>query len=135
MFKITNNGVGSIVLNKLNIVLSSKGSQGDSAIIDDASRTDREIIGLERVGVVSISKIKASDVKKKIAEVVEKPKAVKKTKSPKAGSGPDGKGNKATFVKDGKVKTGKMVQSIEQGGSLQDPVYPNEDESPDPAFV
>ena len=121
MFKITNQSEGRIVLNSLNLVLSSNGVEGDSTIVEDDLRSNRDITSLERAGILTVEKPKAKDLKKtqkKEKIVVKKEKPKKRYKS----GGPDGDRNRATFVSEGKVKKGRMVQSIEQNGDLQDPL-------------
>ncbi len=122
MFKITNQSEGRIVLNSLNVVLSSNGVSGDSSIIPDEKRSDREVLSLEMAGVIVVEKQTAKSLKK-TQNVVEEPvKEPKKTKKRYKSGGPDGDRNKATFISEGKVNTGKMVQSIEQDGDLPDPL-------------
>lgn len=122
MLKVTNISKGRIVLNSLNVILSSSGVLGDSTFINEDKRTDRDIISLERAGLILIESAKPKDFKKVVQkQAVEKPIKKPKVKYAKGG-GPDGSRNKATYVSEGKVKSGRMVQSIEQDGDLPNPL-------------
>lgn len=120
MLKVTNGSEGRIVLNSLNLILSSNGVLGDSAIIDDDKGSDRDLLSLERAGLLTIEKYthKKENPQKSKEIVVKDKKPKKRYKS----GGPDGDRNRATFVSEGKVKKGRMVQSIEQDGDLPDPL-------------
>jgi hypothetical protein len=122
MFKVSNQSVGRVVINSLNIILSANGTKGDSVLIQDDKKDDKDIVSLSRSGILSIKKASKEVVKGQSKKAEKAPlKAKKDTKTSPSG-GPDGKGNRAVFVSAGKVKTGKMVQSIEQGGDLPDPL-------------
>jgi hypothetical protein len=138
MFKITNQLEGRIVLNSLNVILSSKGQHGDSTLIKEEDRSDREILGLERSGVLIVDKPKSTDKDSKKTQ--KKVKTSKPKKRRYKSGGPDGERNKATFVSEGKVKSGRMVQSIEQDGDLPSPLTADDqerdkDNSQDDIFV
>lgn len=120
MLKVTNISKGRIVLNSINIILSPSGIQGESALINEDKREERDIVSLEKAGLILVESAKPKDFKK-VVEKVEKASKKPKVKYTKGG-GPDGARNKATFISEGKVKSGRMVQSIEQDGDLPNPL-------------
>ena len=136
MFKITNSTEGRIVINGLPAILSPNGTHGDSIIIDELGR---EVESLVRNGVLSVRTVKKSNgkiAKKKLEKIVEKVSKVKKTKSKRAKK----TRSVVTFVDHGKVKTSKMVQSIEHNGDLPNPLTADDQEieeieKDNPAFI
>ena len=136
MFKITNSTEGRIVINGLPAILSPNGTHGDSIIIDALGR---EVESLMRNGVLSVVTVKKPNSKiskKNRKKVVEKEPKVKKTKIKRAKK----TRSVVTFVDHGRVKTSKMVQSIEHDGDLPNPLTVDnqeieEIEEENPAFI
>ena len=123
MFKITNISKGRIVINSLNVILSGRGTKGDSFSVDSEKPLDKDIASLEKLGVILVE---GGKIEKKQLEPAVK---VKKTRVKKAAIveenskiTPEPKSKKVTYVDGGKIKTGTMVQSIEHGGDIPNPL-------------
>ena len=136
MFKITNLTEGRIVINGLPAILSPNGTHGDSITIDVL---EREVESLVRNGVLSVRIVKKANgkiAKKKREKAVEKEPEVKKIKTKRAKK----TRSVVTFVDHGKVKTSKMVQSIEHNGDFPNPLTADDQEfeeveKDNPAFI
>ena len=117
MLKIKNKSKARIVINSLNVILSSAGTNGDTLTLTVKSENDlgKDILSLKKSGYLSVSPAGKAERcgDKPVENPTPKADKQKQKKAPKS---------KAIFVDEGKVKTKKMVQSLEHEGSLPNPL-------------
>ena len=126
MFKVTNISRSRIVINSQNVILSASGTKEDSFLVDLATdSSDKDIASLVRNGILTIEKVGKA---KKAPAVVKSKKTGSKDDESQPAITPESSSKKVTYVDGGKVKTGKMVQSIEHNGDIPNPLTVDDQE-------
>lgn len=114
-FRIKNNTQGRIVVNSIKATLSPSGCSGDSVVCDDVHRGDSDLLELSSMNAVSFLPLETRPAAKTAQAKAKKTKKTQTKRRRPAGS--------VVYVDEGKVKTKKMVNSVEQDGQRPDPRF------------